>query len=108
MVRFNTILYSEDAVAASANTDAVSLRNMLGYSVQLTVASGSSFSATAKLQCRNDGANWVDVAGTSKDISSDASYLWNVADCFYEEARVAITVAAGSANIDIQVQGKGA
>ena len=107
--------------SGSVNSSAFRIEHFAGYSVAITVSGQSSYGATAKLQASNDvgpnasGAgsisNWVDLpnSGATANIAlaSDGTSLWNVDGAFYKWVRVVVTWSAGSATLDIRVQGKG-
>ena len=103
-------------------SDAFRLQHFNGYSIAITVANGSAFGATAKLQASDDigpdgfgggvaVANWVDLpnsgATANISLSTDNSHLWNVDGVFYKWVRVFITQSAGWADVTIRANGKG-
>lgn len=97
------------------------IEHFSGYSVAITVSGQSSYGATAKLQASNDvgpnaqGAgtisNWVDLPNTGATaniaLAANGTSLWNIDGAFYKWIRVTVTWSAGSATLNIRVQGKG-
>ncbi len=78
---------NDTAIAIADANDAIG-----GGSFSLLAA---VLSASIKLQCSNDGVNFMDVSGSSVSITASGNHVWDLGTPFYKILRVLITPAAG-------------
>ncbi len=107
---------------ATYNGVAMGLDNMDGYSVCIAWGTGGSPVGVLKLQASNNAfvengnlnllenssATWVDISGSSNNVTTDGNYFWNVSDVFYRAFRIVYTRTSGTANATAFIFTKGA
>lgn len=71
-----------------------------------TVTPTSIAGASVKVQGSNDNSNFVDISGTSTNITATGNILTIVTDAGYRWARVVYTMTAGQISMDTIVAGK--
>jgi len=92
----NDTILDLSAVVASVNSEAVHLDFLYGFSVQLAFTSTTA-SAVIRLQCSNDEATWINIAGTDQTVNNNNdTVMLNVADAFYKFMRVQVVYTSGS------------
>lgn len=96
--------------SGSAGTDTVSapvlLNGVNGFSIQ-AVFTGSDVAGTIKLECSNDGTNWVTVTNSSQSITNSAGYIWDVPSVEYKYVRVNWDYTSGTGNLTVTYYNNG-
>jgi hypothetical protein len=113
------ILDGYSQTSGTAYSSAFRLENFTGYSLQIVVASQSSYGATASLEFSNDeggdgfvGAvsSWCAATNTAPTaniaLAADGSYMWNISGAYYRWCRVKLAWSAGSATVSVRANGK--
>lgn len=106
--------------AATTNGAAFGIDHMVGYSITAAVVETvATLAGTLKIQASNNAfadnvnnneaadAVWVDVSGSSQNVSGSGNFLWNVADAEYRAFRLVWTKTTGTGTFDIQIVAKG-
>ena len=86
-----------------------------GTAVDITAAAGggthtftaTSLSGTIKLQASNTDSTFRDVAGSTIQLTSDTSHLYNVFDIQYRFGRAAVTISSGQITINADINKRG-
>lgn len=92
-------------VNADVFTTGLTISGAIGYAMQAVWSSGMV--GTVKLQATVNGLQWSDITGTSQAISGANSYIWNVANTFYDQVRVYFTYTSGSGIVVVNLCWKG-
>lgn len=105
---------------ATFNGAAFGLDHMTGYSViARALETSATLGGTLKLQCSNNAftnnvnnteasdAIWVDISGSTQNVSGTGNFAWNVDAAFYKAMRVVWTRTSGEGTADIHIHAKG-
>ncbi len=83
-------------VTADAQSEAVEMLNIYGFSVQI-VWTSTTATATIQIEVSNDGITWIPLASPTQAIANDnGSVMFNVADSFYKFMRVDVDSVTGT------------
>jgi hypothetical protein len=104
------VLSSQATTGTTAYTSsALKIEGCLGYCGVITTT--GTLTGTAKIQGSIDGTTFVDLANSGSTanvaISGAASYVFNVADAFYNYVRVVYTNATNTGVITVTLNAKG-
>ncbi len=116
--------YAQSGVGI-VNSTAFRVENMVGCSLSVTVASGSSLVASASLEASNDAGNvgvddisglgvthWTTLPNTGATAAQSLSgtagtILFNVDGVFFKWIRVKVTGTSGTGTVSVRATGKG-
>lgn len=94
---YKAVILSSQTVNSATNSTSTKLKYIETFAVQVDISSSSSPSgASVKLQASNDDSNWIDISGTSNNITADGNILINVTDAGYKYVRAAFAISSGS------------
>lgn len=99
----------DEAILSTAtyNSPAIDIQSFKGYSVQANITAGGAITGTFKLQCTNDGTNWVDVADSERSITAVGVLMLNVAEAYYDKFRAVYISTSGAITLNLYIQAKG-
>lgn len=100
------ILLPSQVIDSNLNTDALRLRGVSTFCVQINVSVFTSFSTTFKLQASNDKTNWSDIEETFHRIEEVKTFMLNIPEAGYEYMRVVFASASGNITADVVVSGR--
>lgn len=121
-MRVLTQTVDSTSMNASFNGDTMQIGHLEGYSLSLrAVETSATLAGTLKLQgsnnaIREDSPNndadsnavWVDITGSTQNVSGTGNFLWNVSEAYYRFVRVVWTRTSGQGTATMYWAGKGA
>lgn len=94
-------------ISSATNSDAVLLRYIRNYAVQVVTSAVSTPSgASVKLQASNDQTNWSDLAGTSNNITTTGNVVINADGAGYKYVRAVFAISSGTITSEVIFTGK--
>lgn len=115
----NTQNIPSTSITPTFNGTAIATDQMLYISAQVITSSGSSPSATVKMQASNDipstspsglpnqfvPTNWTDVSGATVTITTNGTLLIPKTEICYRWVRFVVTFTSGTGNVSVNVFG---
>lgn len=95
----NKTMLTNGDMASSVNSENAQVSLVTGFSIQ-SVFSGAPV-GNLKLQVSNDGTNFYDYPGSSANISSAGTIIWNVGDVYFQWVKVVYTRTSGTGTLNI-------
>lgn len=99
-------LSSAVSLAASVNSNAGNVSQVLGYSIQAIISGGTSPTGTLKLQYSNDGTNWDDISGATWSVTDNGNRMFNQSGVYYNYVRAVYTRTSGTGNLSLVLVSK--
>ncbi len=113
-------ILSAQAMASSANSSIIDLRDVINMSLQFVTSSAASPTGTVAIQFADDckvnadgsisGGTWaVDAAAAAAPVvTANGAKIWNMSEIGHAFCRVAYTAGTGTGTLDITAVTKGA
>lgn len=105
---------------ATFNGAAFGLDHLEGYSITArAIETSASLVGTLKLQASNNAfednvnltedanAVWVDIPGSTQNVSGTGNFLWNTSEAYYRAVRVVWTRTSGQGTANVWIHAKG-
>lgn len=89
------------------STESTNLRYIDNYAVQVhTSAVSSPVGFSVKLQGSNDDTNWVDISGTSNNVTGTGTIIINRVDDGFKYVRAQVNRTSGTITSSILITGR--